>query len=144
MPKIATEISTDNETPNFGSIHYKVVKNGAASKRLGREVFSASVLKKELYGTNELAERLARENSLLAKSAIKALISDLANLVGKLVAEGRTVNIGGVVRFMPVIHGNFDSADELFNPQKHQIDVKACVGSNLRKAARQAPATRIR
>lgn len=138
------EISTNNENPEFGSIQYKVVRNGAASKRLGREVFSASVLKKEVYGTNELAERLAKENNMLKKSTIKALISDLANLVSQLVSEGRSVNIGGTVRFMPVIRGNFDSADELFNPQKHRIDVKACAGIEMRKAARRSPTTRIR
>lgn len=82
-------ISTERSQLDFGNIEYRLVKNGAASKRLGRSVFSASVLKKEVYATEQLADRLAKENPLLKKSTIKALISELADLVGELVGEGR-------------------------------------------------------
>lgn len=135
-------ISTEGDAQGFGSIRYKLIRNGAASKKAGHTVYSAMVLNRETYGTVEIAERMVRENCPLNASTIRMVISDLANLVAQLVSEGRMVNLGGVVRFMPVICGTFDSVDEPWNPQKHKVKIKACSGSNMREAARESPVER--
>lgn len=134
-------VSDSNE--DFKRIHYKLQYCPLASRKAGRDVYSGAVIKKETCGTVQLAKRLASQNPLIKESHIRMLISDLANLIGDLVSEGRAVNIGGVVRFMPVIHGTFDSPDEPWNPEKHKVLVNACVGSRMRKILEKSAVSRI-
>lgn len=127
----------------FGSIRYKLVRNGAASKKAGHDVFSAAILNKEAYGAQQIAERLAAGNSLLSKSAIKFVLEELGELIPELVAEGRTVNLGHFVRFMPAIQGTFDTPDEPFNPRKHTVLVKTCSCRKMLKQLGPRPTSRI-
>lgn len=134
---------TLNDTADVETIHYKLQRCPLASQKAGKNVYHGVVLKKETYGTVQLAKRLASECGLLKEASIRMVLSELANLVGKLVSEGRAVNIGGVVRFMPVIHGTFESSEEPWDPKKHKVRVNACVGTRLRKIAEQSPVTRV-
>lgn len=127
----------------FGSIRYKLVRNGAASKKAGHDVFSAAVLNKEAYGAQQIAERLASTGSLLSKSAIKFVIEELSDLIPTLIAEGRTVNLGNFVRFMPAIRGTFEDPDEPFNPQKHAVLVKTCSSRKMLKGLGPRPTNRL-
>lgn len=127
----------------FGSIRYKLVRNGAASKKAGRDIFSASILNKEAYGVQEIAERLASGGTLLRKSAIKAVLEELGDLIPALVAEGRTVNLGHFVRFMPAIQGTFEDPDEPFNPRKHTLLLKACSSRKMLKQLGTRPTNRL-
>lgn len=133
-------IETDNASD---AVPYKLQYNQLASRKAGRDVYSAYVVPKETYGTVQLAKTLASRGALLKESQIRMIISEMANLIGELVSEGRTVNIGGVVRFIPVIRGTFDSPDEPWNPKKHKVQVTACVGGRMRKIAAQSPVTRV-
>lgn len=125
------------------AIQYKLQYNRLASRKAGRNVYSAHVIPKEGYGTVQLAKALACRGALLKESQIRMIISELANLIGELVSEGRPVNIGGVVRFLPVIHGTFASPDEAWDPKKHKVRVAACVGGRMRKIAEQSPVSRV-
>lgn len=136
-------LTTKSREYTFGRIRYKLIRNGHLSQKGKRNVYVASVLNKETYGTDELAEQIVSRGCPLNKSAIKLAIDDLANLISELVAEGRSINIGGVVRFMPVIHGTFNSPNEPFNPQKHKVHVKACVGTKMRGAKNERMPQRL-
>lgn len=140
---MARRILTKSKEYTFGRIHYKLIRNGYLSKKAKRDIYVASALNKETYGTDELAEQMVARGCPLNKSSIKLAIDDLANLISELVAEGRSINIGGVVRFMPVIHGTFDSVNEPFNPQKHKVHVKACVGTKMRSAKNERSPKRL-
>lgn len=134
---------TMNDETDVDVVRYKLQLNPLASKKAGRNIYHGVVIKKETYGTVQLAKRLAAECGMLREASIRMVLSELANLVGTLVSQGRSVNIGGVIRFMPVIHGTFDSTDEEWNPKKHKVRVNACVGTRLRKIAEQSPVARV-
>lgn len=138
------DISTDNSMRIFEKIQYKLVRNGAASKNCGRDVYTAAVITKETYGTRELAARMVKSGCPLNEASIRLVISELAKLIGDLAAEGRAVNIGGVARFMPTICGTFDSPDAPWDPAKHSIKIRACSGSKMRVAAAQCSTSRLK
>lgn len=138
-----SDIFTDNSVQNFGSVQYKVLRNGAASKIAGKDIYTARVVAKETYGTQELAARMVSEGCAVKASTIRLVLNEFAELTGKLVAEGRAVNIGGVVRFTPGIRGTFDTVDSAWNATKNEIVVNAAVGSRMRAAAALSGVTRL-
>lgn len=140
---MANSISTNNDVQDFGSIQYKVIRNGGASKNAGKDVYTAQVVTKETYGTVQLADRMVAEGCLAKASTISLVLTDFANLVGKLVAEGRAVNIGGVVRFSPGIRGTFETADSAWDTAKNSIVVNAAAGNRMRTAAALSGVTRV-
>lgn len=140
---MANSISSNNDVQDFGSVQYKVVRNGGASKLAGKDVYTARVVAKETYGTVQVADRMVAEGCLAKASTISLVLTDFANLIGKLVAEGRAVNIGGVVRFTPTIRGTFETADSAWDAAKNSITVKACAGNRMRVAAALSGVTRV-
>lgn len=137
------EISNEDAVRSFGSVQYKVVRNAVASRNAGRDIYSGVVIKRETYGTRQIAERMVAEGCAVKSSTIRLVLTEFAELIGELVAEGRAVNVGGVVRFMPVIHGTFESPDEAWDPEKHAVVVRACSGIRMRKVAKKSPTTRL-
>lgn len=136
-------ILIDEDVRSFGSIQYKIIRNGAASKHKGRDVYSALVIPRETYGILQLSERMANEGCTVKASAIRQVLDELVTLVTKLVSEGRAVNLGGLIRFMPSIRGNFDSPNETWDPSKHEILINACCGKRMRALASMRPTSRL-
>lgn len=124
-----------NTNEDYTNVQYKVSRNAAASKVAGRDVFSARVIAKETYSTKQLAERMVSEGCAVKATTIRLVLTEFADLIGKLMAEGRAVNIGGLVRFRPSVRGTFDSVDAAFNTAKNAIVVNASIGSRMRAAA---------
>lgn len=136
------DILIDQQPDTLHTIPYKLIKNAVASKKAGRDVYTASVLIKETCGTREIADRMVQEGCAVKASTIRLVLSEFADLVSKLASEGRAVNIGGVVRFMPTICGTFDSPDAPWDPQKHTIAVRACSAKKMRQSMTETSATR--
>ncbi|MEG1932994.1 MAG: DNA-binding domain-containing protein [Kiritimatiellia bacterium] len=124
------------------SILYRVVKNSAASLQTGTTVYSAIVELKETYNITDIAKRMASEGCVMKESAIRLVLTEFADLVGTLVAEGRAVNIGGLVRFVPTIRGTFESPTAPWDASKNHVLVNAMAGSKLRQAAKESSAVR--
>ncbi len=137
-----SQIVTESES-TLGSIPYYIVENGAATKAKGTPVYTAVVATKESYGIGDVANRMAAEGCAVRPATISLVLSDFAELVAKLVAEGRAVNIGGVVRFAPAIRGTFASEAAAFDPAQHQVVVNATIGTRLRAAASTSSVQRI-
>lgn len=136
-------LESDHEH-RVGNVHYKLTRHGVASRKAGRDIYTASVLIKETYGIEEVAKRMVANRCAVKESTIRLVLQDFADLVGELTAEGRAVNIGGVVRFMPTICGTFDSPDAPWDPKKHAVMVRACSGKTMRRAAAKSPVTRVK
>lgn len=132
-----------NDESTVDVVQYKLRLNPLASSKAGRNIYNGVVIKKETYGTRQLAARMVKEQTPLNESTIRLVIDDLANLIAKLASEGRAVNLGGVIRIMPVIHGTFDSPDEPWDPKKHAVRITACAGTKLRNAAVRSPVMRL-
>ncbi|MEG1479746.1 MAG: DNA-binding domain-containing protein [Kiritimatiellia bacterium] len=124
------------------SILYRVVKNSAASLQTGTTVYSAIVELKETYNITDIAKRMASEGCVMKESAIRLVLTEFADLVGTLVAEGRAVNIGGLVRFVPTIRGTFESPTAPWDASKNHVLVNAMAGNKLRQAAKESSAVR--
>lgn len=127
---------------NLDSINYRVVKNAALSKAAGRAIYTGIVDVKETYNTLDVARRMTTEGCLAKASTIRMVLSDFAELLGKLTAEGRAVNINGLVRFTPSIRGTFASADAPWNPAENALVVNATVGQRMRVAAADSTVNR--
>lgn len=140
---MSDDILIDEDVRSFGSIQYKIIRNGAASKHKGRDVYSALVIPRETYGILQLSERMANEGCTVKASVIRQVLDEFVTLVTQLVSEGRAVNLGGLIRFMPSIRGNFDSPNEIWDPKKHDILINACCGKRMRALASMRPATRL-
>ncbi|MEG2725067.1 MAG: DNA-binding domain-containing protein, partial [Kiritimatiellia bacterium] len=97
---------------------------------------------KETYNITDIAKRMASEGCVMKESAIRLVLTEFADLVGTLVAEGRAVNIGGLVRFVPTIRGTFESPTAPWDASKNHVLVNAMAGNKLRQAAKESSAVR--
>lgn len=102
---MANNMLTENQEGDLHNINYRVVENSAASYSKGSTVYSGQVLVKETYGLSDVARRMVAEGCAVKESTIRLVLSEFAGMVAELVAEGRAVNISGLVRFAPAVRG---------------------------------------
>ncbi len=138
MSSIVTE-----DTADIKSIKYRVVYNAAASKAASRDIYTALVDVKETYNLNAIAERMVAEGCPVNIASIRLTLTTFADLVAKLVAEGRAVTIPGLVRFSPAIRGTFATEDADWDGAENQIVVNASIGPRMRVAAATSSVQRI-
>ncbi len=122
-------------TPAIESVNYRVVENPVASRTAGKPVYTGVVEVKETYNTADVAKRMVAEGCPVKGSTVLLVLNEFADMLAKLTAEGRAVNINGLVRFAPVIRGTFESAEAPWNTTANALRVTASVGSRLRYAA---------
>ncbi len=125
------------------TVNYHLIANPGASRLAQKEVYTARVNIKESYNLAAISERMVAEGCLANASAIELVIKDFATLVAKLVSEGRSVNIEGLVRFAPSIRGTFDSPDAAWNAATNHLVVNATSGARMRLAAAKSSVQRI-
>ncbi len=120
---------------NLESVNYHVIENGAASKVAGKPVYTGVVEVKETYNTAAVAKRMVEAGCAVKRSTIQLVLGEFAELIGQLAAEGRAININGLVRFAPAVRGTFASIDAPWNAAENALVVNATVGTRLRVAA---------
>ncbi len=131
-----------NDTQDLTSINYRVIHNAGASRVAAHDVYTGVVEVKQTYNMNALVKRMTERGCAAKKSTIKLVLSDFAELVSDLVAEGNAVNIPGLVRFAPAIRGTFASEEDVWNGNEHRIVVNATSGHRMRAAAANSSVTR--
>ncbi len=134
-------IIKNTTTPN--TIRYRVQLNAAASKSAEREVYTGVVDVKETYDLDLVAKRMVERGCVAGKSTIHLVLTDFADLVSDLVAEGRAVTIPGLVRFAPSIRGTFETIDSPWDAANNQVVVNASIGSRMRAAAAKSTVQRV-
>ena len=140
-----------NSEGDLKSVAYRLVRNEMASQKAGAETYVGQVEVKETYGLQDVAEQMVKEGCAqmvkegcaVKKSTIRLVLSEFAEMVAGLVAAGRAVNIGGLVRFAPAVRGTFASEDAAWDPSKNKVVVNATVGSRLRTAAASSTVRRL-
>ncbi len=137
------EIVTSTEDQTLESVQYRVELNPAATRQAGRPIYTGRVALKETYSTRDVAERMVAEGCAVKSSTVRLVLTEFAELVGKLTREGRAVNIGGVVRFAPAVRGTFASEDAAWDASKNAVVVNASVGSRMRVAAVNSNVQRV-
>lgn len=129
-------------TPAIESVNYHVVENAAASKAAGKPVYTGVVKVKETYNTSDVAKRMVSEGCPVKGTTVLLVLNEFADMLAKLTAEGRAVNINGVVRFAPAIRGTFASVDAPWSAASNTLVVNACAGARLRNAAAMSSVVR--
>ena len=81
--------------------------------------YRAVVQNKNIYGHNELAERLASRTRLEAAN-FRYFLDVLSDEIEKLLLEGNRVNLGRFAMGL-AIRGSFSSEDEEFDQSKHKL-----------------------
>lgn len=132
-----------NSEGDLKSVAYRLVRNEMASQKAGAETYVGQVEVKETYGLQDVAEQMVKEGCAVKQSTIRLVLSEFAEMVAGLVAAGRAVNIGGLVRFAPAVRGTFASEDAAWDPSKNKVVVNATVGSRLRTAAASSSVRRL-
>ena len=122
-------------TPAIESVNYHVVENPVASKSAGKPVYTGVVEVKETYNTSDVAKRMVAEGCPVKGSTVLLVLNEFAEMLAKLTAEGRAVNINGLVRFAPAIRGTFASLDAPWSAASNSLVVNAFAGARLRNAA---------
>ncbi len=138
MENIVNDVTTNTNT-----IRYRVKYNAAASKMASRDIYSGQTEVKETYTLARVAKRMVERGCAANKSTIRLVLTDFADLVSDLVAEGYAVNVSGLVRFAPSIRGAFASPDAPWDGSVNRVVVNATVGGRMRRAAAQSTATRL-
>ncbi len=132
-----------NSEGDLKSVAYRLVRNEMASQKAGAETYVGCVEVKETYGLQDIAEQMVKEGCAVKESTVRLVLSEFAGLVADLVASGRAVNIGGLVRFAPAVRGTFAGEGAAWDPAKNKVVVNATVGSRLRTAASTSSVRRL-
>ncbi len=85
---------------------------------------------------DDLVQDIIDQGSTVNKPDILAVTADLMLAARRRVERGERVNFFGMVEYFPRIKGVFTGATDTFDPARHQIDVGANPGSELRAAVR--------
>lgn len=124
------EIELSTGSANQG-VRYTVSRNAGASKFAGKEVYTARVVA-DTAALGEVADAMVAHGCPYAKSYIVAVLTDMANVMGDLLRQGRAVNLGGLVTLRPSIKGTFEGEDGSFTSGTNRLTVSASVGVKLR------------
>lgn len=124
------EIELSTGSANQG-VRYTVSRNAGASKFAGKEVYTARVVA-DTAALGEVADAMVAHGCPYAKSYIVAVLTDMANVIGDLLRQGRAVNLGGLVTLRPSIKGTFEGEDGCFSSGTNRLTVSASVGVKLR------------
>ena len=90
------------------------------SKALSEKPYYRAVVQtKGIFGTEEIAERLA-ERTKLAAVNLRYFLDVLSDEIETLLLEGNRVNLGRFAMSL-AIRGSFSSEDEAFDPSKHKL-----------------------
>lgn len=128
---------------NLANVEYRLVPNKMAAESERGDKYVAQVCVKETYCLDDVAKRMVAEGCAVKASTIRLVVDEFAQMVAQLVAEGRAVNVNGLVRFAPAIRGTFAEADSAWDAAKNAVVVNASVGSRMRGAASASAVLRV-
>lgn len=109
-------------------MRYSVQKNN-----FKKDMYYGAVLSK---GSSDLIEVLLKYKDRIPEETMSQMINDLENSLCRMLSEGYSVNLGGLLTINPVIKGTFDGPEDQFDPGRHKIDVSVEVGDMVREYVR--------
>lgn len=125
---------TANTATARNSIRYRVVRNSAASKSTGREIFNARVDVSAPYNLDMVAREMAKGRFPFSEEDIIHVLTTFSKHAQDLLLAGNSINVGGLVTLRPSIRGTFESEGSGFSEANNRLRVTASVGSALRYA----------
>ena len=122
------------------TVDFFVVQSHLRSHPTG---FVARVKTKDTISFAQLTNMVANRRTTVAKSDVVSVLEDFFDTVEELLQGGDTVVTPHAV-IRPSIQGNFDSASDEFDPQRHTIVVRISPGKRLRRAMRDVGARKLK
>ena len=108
---------------------YALVENGLA---LGPFKCVAIVSSPEVKGLNAVIDHMVAEGTGLTRPQALAYFEKLTQTIEYFVGEGHRV-VTPLLRVRPTISGVFDNKKDLFDPSRHQLNIRASAGLRLKK-----------
>jgi hypothetical protein len=121
------------------TVDFFIVKSPLAAHPTGH---AARVKTKHTITFEKLVDEVANRNTTVAKSEVLSVLEDFFETVEEALQDGDTVVTPHTV-LRPSIQGNFDSATDEFDPQRHKIIVRISPGKRLRKAMRDVDVRKV-
>ena len=114
-------------------IDFVVVKNKLPGNE---ERYRAMVRPFRTIGEEEVIARMLELGTTVSRADIMGTMEVQAVAIVSLVLEGYNVNTE-LANYGVAIQGNFDTAEDTFDPQRHHIVARVGPGRRLRRAVRQ-------
>lgn len=114
--------SKNGESPK---IEYKVLK---VPTRVEEEAPYAGRVVHHPMSLKQLSETMVREGSKYSESEIHSILTHFFETIRNCLREGKTVNVGGVLRLSPSIRGRFENDEDEFDPKRHKLRVNSVLG----------------
>lgn len=83
-----------------------------------------------------IADKIVARGSTVGKADVLAVLTDAVSVCAEGVGESNRINFGGLVQLFPRVKGVFTGATDTFDPARHQIDVGANPGTEIRETVR--------
>jgi len=120
-------------------IRYSVVKNTLID---GRKVCRARVHTVRMVPMEEIVDLVAAGRASVSKSDVLGVVELMGRVVGDLLADGYSVDMPWAA-MRPSIRGRFESEEDEFDPNRHQIVVSATAGKRVRQRMRDVRAEKV-
>ncbi len=127
------EIINSSSTANV--VTYRVILNPVATRQLEREVYRALPVSQKTYSLDDVVTRMVDTGAPVKNATCRSVITHFANTVATILQEGNNVNISGFLRLALIFRGNLDSPEDVYDTDKHNVEVGVTVGKNLKTAA---------
>ncbi len=114
-------------------INYALFENNLTSDPSD---FAASVQIAGSWDLPIIADKIVARGSTVGKADVLAVLTDAVSVCAEGVGESNRINFGGLVQLFPRVKGVFTGATDTFDPARHQIDVGANPGTEIRETVR--------
>jgi len=105
--------------------------------------YMAVSVDRQRYTIEQVYEYMTREGSTLTKAEALAAFEEVTQGIINIVREGNTV-VTPLVNIMPSISGVFDSDEDSFDPERHQVNLRMTPGVRLRKVPPSISTNKVR
>ncbi len=104
----------------------------------------ARVQKTNSLDLDGICKRIVSQGTTVTEVDVKAVLIGLVAACEDTLLEGGRVNLGGLVELYSSLKGVFDGPQDNYDASRHQVDVRARPGTQLRKTIRKnAKVTRV-
>ena len=113
----------------MSKVKYKTYPNALKN---GANQYRAVMVPDETVGLKGLIETMSYHHSTLTTADMYAFFEDFKQAIMRMLLDGKRVNTD-LVNFSLSIKGNFDGADDYFDPNRHEVVILVRPNSDFQK-----------
>lgn len=112
------------------SVKYKLQKNKLTEQT---DLYAAHITASGSVDIEKIADRILAGGSTLTRPDVIATLESFTSAIDAMITEGKRVRLGGICEIGLKIKGRFNGADDMFDTQRHTLDVAIWPGARLRR-----------